>query len=147
MFLVNSDNKVRLQKLVIERLTTFVFQVPEGIIYCDGERATNLKTEASCGDYAFKQDEAVTVIFSVYAKIRAGNYAGAVIIDSEDTGVYVQAAFVSREIRGELLIKQKRRLISCHKMVRPGVADIIIPLHMLSLVVITPQAFMDMAKS
>ena len=104
--MVNSGNKVRLQKLVKEQLKSQV--TPQcDIIYCEGETSTDLRTSIVSEDYAFKHSEADTMLLSAYATLRAQNYAGAVVLDSEDTDVYVQAAYVSQQLKGDLLMKHK----------------------------------------
>ena len=94
--MVNSKNKVRLQKLVKEQLKGQVGQVQAAIIYCKGERSTNLSTGVANGDYVFRHPEADTMLLSAYAKVRASKYTGTVVLDCEDTDVYVQAAYVSQ---------------------------------------------------
>ena len=47
------------------------------------------------------------MIFSAYANFR-GSSSKPVVIDSEDTNVYTQAAYVSKKFKGDLLIKSKR---------------------------------------
>ena len=49
------------------------------------------------------------MILSAYAKLRE-SYNGTVIIDSEDTDVYVQTAYVAHNLPGDLLIKNKNTL-------------------------------------
>ena len=133
ILMVNSGNKDRLQKLVKEHLRTRVGLVQSDIIYCEGETSTNLSTDVASTDYVFNHPEADTMLFSAYAKLRAGNYNGTVVIDSEDTDVYVQAivqaANVSKQLRGDLLIKRRPELINCDDMLSEEVASIIIPLH------------------
>ena len=72
------------------------------------------------------------MLLSAYAKLRSENYTGAVVIDSEDTDVYAQAAYVSHQLGGDLLIKRKHELINCKAMGSKDVADIIIPLHVIT---------------
>ena len=69
---------------------------------------------------------------SAYAKLRAENYTGSVVLDSEDTEVYVQAAYVSQQLRGDLMIKRKNTLIDCKALLPHEVAQIIIPLHVIT---------------
>ena len=54
------------------------------------------------------------------------------VLDSEDTYVYVQAAYVSHQIRGKLLIKCKQALINCHAMLPDDISNIILPLHVIT---------------
>ena len=99
--MVNSGNKVRLQKLVKEQLKRQAGQVHGDIIYCEGETSTNLSTGVANGDYVFRHLEADTMLLSAYAKVRASKYTGPVVLDCEDTDVYVQAAYVSQQVRGD----------------------------------------------
>ncbi|MCG8430912.1 MAG: hypothetical protein MJA29_07055 [Candidatus Omnitrophica bacterium] len=55
-----------------------------------------------------------------------------VLIDSEDTDVYVQAAYVAHCIPGDLLIKRKDAVVDCKKMPSEEIAQVIIPLHVIS---------------
>ena len=52
------------------------------------------------------------MLLSAYSKVRTTNYTGPVVLDCGDTGVYVQAAYVSHQIRGDLLIKHKNGFIT-----------------------------------
>ena len=130
--IVNSGNKVRLQKLLKEHLNEHVGQVQGSIIYGEGDTSTNLSTGSVSGDYVFKHPEADTMLLSAYAKLRSGDNTGVVVLDSEDTDVYVQAAFVAHQLRGDLLIKRKHALINCRAMLSEEVADIIIPHHVIT---------------
>ena len=130
--MVNSGNKVRLQRLVKEHIRTHLGQRRIGVIYCEGETSTNLTTGVVSDEYGFKHPEADTMLLSSYANLRAGEYTGTVVIDSEDTDVYVQAAYVSHQLRGDLLIKRKSVIINCHDLLPEEVANIIIPLHVIT---------------
>ena len=46
--------------------------------------------------------------------------------------MYVQAAYVSQQVRGYLLIKHNHLLIDCRAMLSEEVADIIRPLHVIT---------------
>ena len=94
--------------------------------------STNLSTGLANGDYAFKHPEADTILLSAYEKVRTTNYTGPVVLDCGDTDVFVQAAYVSQQIRGDLLIKQKKAFINCRAILFEEVADIIIPLHVIT---------------
>ena len=56
------------------------------------------------------------MMLSVYAKLRMGNINGAVVLDSEDTDVYVQAAYLSQQLPCDLIIKYKHVFINCSAM-------------------------------
>ena len=61
-------------------------------------------------DYVFKQPEADTMLFSVYAMAEICTWA--VVLDSKDTDVYVQAAYVSQQLRGDLMIHETQTYIN-----------------------------------
>ena len=68
--MVNSANKVRLQKFLMEQMETQVDRVRGGVIYCEGETSTNLSTGVASRDYGCKHPEADTMLLSAYAKPR-----------------------------------------------------------------------------
>ena len=73
------------------------------------------------------------MLLSAFAlQLMADNNKEVVTLDSEDTYVYVQAAYVSHQLQGNLLIKNKKEYISCPVMLSKDVANIIIPLHVIT---------------
>ena len=81
----------------------------------------------------FSHTEADTMLISAYAKLRDScNYNGAVIIDSEDTDVYVQAAFVSHVLPGNLYLKHKRSLFNCAEMLPDEISNFVVPFHIIT---------------
>ena len=60
------------------------------------------------------------------------NLVDSVIIDSEDTDVYVQAAYVSLQGEGELFMKHKSSLYNCSQTLDEDTAKVIIPLQILT---------------
>ena len=58
------------------------------LIYCEADIAEDLTSRRQENDFAFQQVETNMMILSAYAKLRE-SYNGTVIIDSEDTDVYV----------------------------------------------------------
>ncbi|KAL8573120.1 hypothetical protein ACOMHN_027380 [Nucella lapillus] len=131
-FMVRSGNKVRLQKLVKKKLEAEVARVGCEVIYCEGETSVNLSTGVANEDYVFRHPEADTMLLSAYAKLRTGNYRGTVVLDSEDTDVHVQAAYLSQQLPGDLLIKSKDAFINCRDMLSNEVSQIIIPFHVIT---------------
>ena len=130
--MVNSANNVRLKKLVKEQMEAHVDKVGGTVKYCEGETAINLSTGEPNRDFGFKHPEADTMLLSVYARLRANGNTEVVVLDSEDTDVYVQAAYVSHQLHGDLLIKCNDVLVNCHAMLSEDTANIIIPLHVIS---------------
>jgi len=94
--------------------------------------STNLRTGAASVNFGFKHPEADTMLLCAYAKLRAENYKEIVVLESKDTDVYVQAAYVSHQLQGTLLIKCKNEFISCSAMLSEDVANILIPLHVIT---------------
>ena len=114
--MVRSGNKIRRQKLLREQLKAQAPMMGCEIIYCEGETSTNVSTGVANTDFIFRYPEADTMMLSAYAKLRTGNINGAVVLDSEDTDVYVQAAYLSQQLPGDLLIKHKHVFINCCAM-------------------------------
>ena len=73
----------------------------------------------------------LTMILSAYATL-SESYNGTVIIDSEDTYVYVQAAYVAHSLPGDLLIKNKNTLFKCTNLVSSNIANVLIPFHVIT---------------
>ena len=85
-------NKQRLQNFLKDAFSIVSQQVPQIIIYCVGNRCTNLKTGEEVCHFKYEQSEADTAMFTIYGGLRDAGYTEAIMIDSEDTDVYVQAA-------------------------------------------------------
>jgi len=86
-------NKQRLQNFLKDAFSKVSQQVPQILIYCVGNRCTNLKTGEEVCHFKCEQSEADTAMFTIYGALRDAGYTEAVMIDSEDTDVYVQAAY------------------------------------------------------
>ena len=71
------------------------------MIYCERDVADNLTSGGEENEV-----EADTIILSAYANLRE-SCDGAVIIESEDTGVYVQAGYVTHNLTDDLFIKKR----------------------------------------
>ena len=46
-------------------------------------------------EFTMNHSEADTMLLSIYHQLRVGDYFGTVVIDTEDTDVYAQSAYVS----------------------------------------------------
>ena len=125
--MLKSENTVRLQKLLKSRFKATSHQHHAEIIYCEGNVAENITNGESDRAFCFHQAEAYTMIFSAYANFR-GSSSKPVVIHSEDTNVYTQAAYVSQKIEGDLLIKSKNNLFDCKYLISIVFASIIIVL-------------------
>ena len=63
------------------------------IIYCVvGSTAKNLTTNEVMPEFECIHAEADIVMFTTYSVLRSNGYAEAVVLDTEDTDSYVQAA-------------------------------------------------------
>ena len=101
------------------------------IIYVNNGEASIFRTGEIDQNLRFNHPEADTTIFGIYAKLRDG-YDGQIIIDSEDTDVYVQAAYVAKNVSGKIYIKRNKYLVDCDTLVDDEVADSIIAFHVIS---------------
>ena len=91
----DAGNKVRLQALVRRNLKNWGGN--EHIIYFEGGKATNIGTGENDPNLYFNHSEADTMMLTSYAKLRS-EYDHAIILDSKDTDVYVQAAYVAKHV-------------------------------------------------
>ena len=129
IFMSNTGNKVRLQALVSRNLKNWGGN--EHIIYIEGGKATNIVTGENDPKLYFNHSEADTMMLTLYAKLRS-EYPHAIIIDSEDTDVYVQAAYVAKQEHGNLYMKRKKQLVDCDSLLPDEISDIIIAAHVIS---------------
>ena len=71
-------------------------------------------------------------MFTIYNALRSQGYTEAVVLDTEDTDNYVQAAYVAHQIPGQLGIKRKHQIIDARNLCTVEVSKFIIPLHVLT---------------
>ena len=83
-------------------------------------------------EFSVDQAEADTALFTIYHQIRENGWKGTVIIDAEDTDIYVQASYVSHEVSGKLLIKKKHTYIDCARLLNDEMAEVMIQLHVMT---------------
>ena len=60
---------------------------------------------------SFQHCEADTIMFSIYLSLRSSGNNQPVIINFEDTDVYVMAATLSHLIPGKLCVKKKKHIL------------------------------------
>merc|ERR1712055_628103 len=128
-FMSDCGNKARLQALVCQFIENR--EDSHKIIYVNNGEASIFRTGEIDQNLRFNHPEADTTIFGIHAKLRDG-YEGPIIIDSEDTDIYVQAAYVARNVPGKLYIKRRKYLVDCDTLVDDEVADSIISAHVIS---------------
>ena len=75
-------------------------------------------------DFQCEQFEADTIIFSIYHMILSTDEDTLVVIHAADTECYVQTSAITKLIWGQLTIKRKDNLISCHSLCSTNVAEV-----------------------
>ena len=76
--------------------------------------------------------EADTTILIIYNKIRENEWKGTVVIDAEDTNIYVQAAYVSQKVSEELLIKKKNINVDSQTLFTNAMSHVILQFHVMT---------------
>lgn len=127
------DNKIRLQAFLQEEFQKVALTIRTEIVYCVvGSYARNLTTGEDLPELLCFQAEADTAIFTMYSALRSDGYKAAVILDTEDTDNYVQAAYVAHRTSGNLCLKRKHRLIDAKRLCSEAISQSIIPIHVIS---------------
>ena len=127
--LCNSKNKVRLQQFMETELKKYSATHRREIVQCTGLSAKNLLTSQRMDEYGVSHAEADTAIFTIYHKLREQGWSDTVVIDGEDADLYIQAAYVSQKVPGELLIKRKNNLVNAKTLFSPQMSEVIIALY------------------
>ena len=84
-------------------------------------------------DLSFHQREADTIMLSVYAVLRSSGHSNPVVVDAEDTDVYIQAAAILYNIPGIICMKKKKELFFCRAMCSDeDIAKCLIPFHVMT---------------
>ena len=107
------------------RLKEYSSTTVKEIIQCTGLSAKNLFTDINIDEFGLNHVEADTAIFTIYNKIRENGWKGTVVIDAEDTDIYVQAVYVSQKVSGELLIKKKNIYVESRTLFTIAMAHVI----------------------
>ena len=129
----NSGNKIRLQAFLQAAFTSAAASTNIEIIYCVvGSSAMNLTSGKLMPEFKCYHAEADTAMFTVYSVLRSEGYTAAVILDTEDTDTYVQAAYVAQHVSGLLCLKRKHQLITARCLCSEEMAASIIQLHVLT---------------
>ena len=128
--MLKSENKTRLQKLLKQRFKVRILEKRGEVIYCEGDAAENLTTGLPDQQFVFDQAEADTMLLTAYNIIRENGDGRDVVIDSEDSDV--QAAYESKKLSGNLLVKNKNTVLKSKDMLSDEVAEIIIAFYELT---------------
>lgn len=126
-------NKIRLQAFLQKEFQRAAETTGTEIVYCVvGSYARNLTTGEDVPELLCFQAEADTAMFTMYSALRSDGYKAAVILDTEDTDNYVQAAYVAHRTPGILCLKRKHRLIDAKRLCSEEMSQSIIPIHVIS---------------
>ena len=128
------ENKIRLQSFLQLAFQKVAASTHSELIYCVvGNTPLNLTTGHHMPELECTQAEADTAMFSIYSCLRRSEgYKESVVVDTEDTDNYVQAAYVAHNSSGLLCLKRKHQLIDARHLCSEAMAASIIPLHVLT---------------
>ena len=133
-FLSKPANKQRLQMFLQSEFTTLCRGFPTiQLVYSMGPICCSLPEGTRLENFECQHIEADTTLFFIYSKIRQSGNEIPVIIDAEDTDVLVLATYVANNVDGSLMIKRRRDIIDCETLCPKDISDIIIPLHVVSV--------------
>ena len=127
-FLSDSQCKNHLQKLVKEH-ATLKRNPNQGVLYCVGPACTDLKTQNQVPRFALNHAEADTMMCTAYSLIRETFPNLDIVMDTADTDNYVQAAFISHQLQGNLFIKHKDGYINSYDLLDDDTSEVVIPAH------------------
>jgi hypothetical protein len=82
-------NKMRLQELIKTAFCTAEQDTEKKLLFSVGSICIDTKSGQSMDELMFDQAEADTILLSTYNNLRITEYEGPVMIDSEDTDVYI----------------------------------------------------------
>ena len=127
------ENKLRLQAFIQTAFQNSAKITSTEIIYgVVGSTTKNLTTDKIVSALSCDHAEADTAMFTIYSVLRSEGYTKAVVLDTEDTDNYVQAAYVAQMTSGLTLLKRKHELISARCLCNEAMAASIIQLHVLT---------------
>ena len=104
--LCTAGNKKCLQALIkSHQLSELSKSISQELVYSVGEDCVSLSTGDTKESLSFSQGEADTIMLSVYAALRtiSPGYSNLIVIDAEDTDVYIPAAAISHDIPGIII--------------------------------------------
>ena len=93
--LCSAGNKKRLQTLIKAQLSETSKSINQELIYSVGDECVSLSPGNAKDHLSFNHCEADTIMLSIYAALRSSGYSDPVVIDAEDTDVYIQAVAIA----------------------------------------------------
>ena len=131
--LCSAGNKKRLQTLIKAQLSETSKSINQELIYSVGDECVSLSSGNAKDHLSFNHCEADTIMLSIYAALRSSGYSDPVVIDAEDTDVYIQAVAIACDISGIICIKKKNQLLFCRGMCPDeDIAKCLIPFHVMT---------------
>ena len=109
--LYTAGNKKCLQALIkTHQLSELSKYISQELVYSVGEDCVSLSTGDTKESLCFSKDEADTIMLSAYAALRSisPGYSNLIVIDAEDTDVYIQAVAISHYIPGIIIPLRSR---------------------------------------
>ena len=126
-------NKIRLQAFLKKEFQRVAKTTETQIVYCVvSSYAQNLTMDEDLPELVCFQAEADTAMFTMYSVLRSKGYKAAVVVDTEDTDNYVQAAYVAHRTLGILCIKHKHQLIDAKCLCSEEMSQSVISVHVIS---------------
>ena len=132
-FYKNASNKIRLQEYLLQEFTKLSRTAAAKFYYNLNEACIDLDTSDHLPQFECHQTEADTKMFYYAAILSDSHPTTPIIIDAEDTDVYVIAAQAAHELEASLLMyKTGGDIYYCKDFCTKEVAEIIIPLHVIT---------------
>ena len=125
--MAGNDNKTRIQTLVRAEFANAVKDIE--VVWSVGPICENLNNGEEVIEFQCHQAEADTIFLKIYNALRVNKENCTVVIDSEDTDVYVQAAYVSNACSGNLYLRRKSSHVNCLELCCEDISQVIIPFH------------------
>ena len=90
--------------------------ISQELAYSVGQDCVILSTGDTIDNFSFSQGKTDIIMLStcIYEAFRSSHNSDCVVIDAEDTDVYIQAAAISHNISGILCIKKRKQLKHVH---------------------------------
>ena len=125
--MAGNDNKTRIQTLIRAEFIQAARDVM--LVWSVGPVCEDLQSGEEIIEFECHQAEADTILLTIYNAIRVKGENCPVIIDSEDTDVYVQAAYVSSTHDGKLYLRRKSSHVNCSELCSENMSQVIIQFH------------------
>ena len=124
LILTKDENKTRLQTFFETELRKVSQNTEIEIVYTTVRQySKNLTKNEPEPDLLCLQAETDTAFFIIYSVLIYQNYVQPVVMDSEDTDILQQAAYVANRTPRTLGIKRKHQLIDAQQLYKDDMVD------------------------